>query len=140
MPKGVPAHDELRRTYYEDGEANGQKSYCTRDFSGAALRLAATAGGDGKWQIANVDTGTVLATSRTTDLMGAWLLSTDEDGMSMPPVDAPLSMSRLAVGHLRGRLLTLADNLGYRTSNLQVIDGSTRSEHSNAFCTGFGRF
>jgi STE24 endopeptidase len=37
-------------------------------------------------------------------------------------------------------LLTLADNLGYRTSNLQLIDGSTRSEHSNAFCTGFGRF
>ena len=82
----MPAHDELRRTYYEDGEANGQKSYCTRDFSGAALRLAATAGGDGTWQIANVDTGTVLATSRTTDLMGAWVLSTDEDGMSTPLV------------------------------------------------------
>merc|ERR1719197_1829856 len=44
------------------------------------------------------------------------------------------------VGHLRNQLLTLAKKLDYNCDKLFVIDGSTRSSHSNAFCTGFGRF
>merc|ERR1719198_1929252 len=43
-------------------------------------------------------------------------------------------------GTLRKRLLDLADRLGYVGASIFVIDGSTRSSHSNAFCTGFGRF
>lgn len=41
---------------------------------------------------------------------------------------------------LRARLLTLADRTGFRARTIQVMDGSRRSAHSNAFFTGFGRF
>merc|ERR1712007_343471 len=43
-------------------------------------------------------------------------------------------------GDLREQLLTLATKLSYNSDKLFVIDGSTRSNHSNAFCTGFGKF
>eukprot|EP00435_Cladocopium_sp_Y103_P031273 s956_g7.t2 len=43
-------------------------------------------------------------------------------------------------GLLRSSLLKLANQLGYYGANIYVIDGSARSSHSNAFCTGFGRF
>ena len=43
-------------------------------------------------------------------------------------------------GSLKTSLLTLANQLGYYGANIYVIDGSARSSHSNAFCTGFGRF
>jgi len=41
---------------------------------------------------------------------------------------------------LRARLLALADRTGFRARTIQVMDGSRRSAHSNAFFTGFGRF
>ncbi|HTT57134.1 MAG TPA: M48 family metallopeptidase [Opitutaceae bacterium] len=41
---------------------------------------------------------------------------------------------------LRDRLLALADRTGFRAHAIQVMDGSRRSAHSNAFFTGFGRF
>lgn len=41
---------------------------------------------------------------------------------------------------LRDRLLALADRTGFRARAIQVMDGSRRSAHSNAFFTGFGRF
>ncbi len=41
---------------------------------------------------------------------------------------------------LRVRLLGLADRIGFRARTIQVMDGSRRSAHSNAFFTGFGRF
>jgi STE24 endopeptidase len=41
---------------------------------------------------------------------------------------------------LRVRLLALADRTGFQARTIQVMDGSRRSAHSNAFFTGFGRF
>ena len=46
----------------------------------------------------------------------------------------------LPEGTLRQRLLNLAARSGFRTSGIQVMDGSKRSRHSNAFFTGLGRF
>ena len=43
-------------------------------------------------------------------------------------------------GPLRERLLALATETGFRARSIQVMDGSKRSRHSNAFFTGFGRF
>ncbi|HEY2083837.1 MAG TPA: M48 family metallopeptidase [Verrucomicrobiae bacterium] len=41
---------------------------------------------------------------------------------------------------LRERLLKLAQRTGFVAKSIQVMDGSKRSRHSNAFFTGFGRF
>ncbi len=41
---------------------------------------------------------------------------------------------------LRQRLMNLADRAGFKAKTIQVMDGSKRSGHSNAFFTGFGRF
>ncbi len=46
----------------------------------------------------------------------------------------------LPEGTLRARLLALAQRTAFRASQIQVMDGSKRSRHSNAFFTGFGRF
>jgi STE24 endopeptidase len=46
----------------------------------------------------------------------------------------------LPEGDLRTRLLALGDRTGFRARTIQVMDGSKRSAHSNAFFTGFGRF
>ena len=43
-------------------------------------------------------------------------------------------------GSLRDRLVALADRTGFRARSIQVMDGSKRSRHSNAFFTGFGKF
>lgn len=43
-------------------------------------------------------------------------------------------------GSLRTRLLALAGHTGFRAKAIQVMDGSKRSRHSNAFFTGFGRW
>jgi STE24 endopeptidase len=49
-------------------------------------------------------------------------------------------LSPLPEGDLRTRLLALGERTGFRAATIQVIDGSKRSAHSNAFFTGFGRF
>lgn len=41
---------------------------------------------------------------------------------------------------LRERLFRLAERTGFRTRSIQMMDGSRRSRHANAFFTGFGRF
>lgn len=46
----------------------------------------------------------------------------------------------LPEGELRNRLLDLALRAGFKATTIQVMDGSKRSGHSNAFFTGFGRF
>lgn len=46
----------------------------------------------------------------------------------------------LAEGSLRERLLKLAERTRFCAQSIQVMDGSKRSRHSNAFFTGFGRF
>ncbi len=45
----------------------------------------------------------------------------------------------LSEGSLRDRLLGLARRTGFRAKSIQVMDGSKRSRHSNAFFTGFGK-
>jgi STE24 endopeptidase len=46
----------------------------------------------------------------------------------------------LPEGTLRDRLLALGERTGFQAKSIQVMDGSKRSRHSNAFFTGFGRF
>jgi STE24 endopeptidase len=46
----------------------------------------------------------------------------------------------LPEGSLRGRLMKLAEKTRFRARSIQVMDGSKRSRHSNAFFTGFGQF
>jgi STE24 endopeptidase len=41
---------------------------------------------------------------------------------------------------LRQRLFALAERTDFPTRSIEVMDGSKRSRHSNAFFTGFGRF
>jgi len=43
-------------------------------------------------------------------------------------------------GGLRERLLALAQRTQFRAQSIQLMDGSKRSRHSNAFFTGFGGF
>ncbi|WP_208595978.1 M48 family metallopeptidase [Desulfonatronovibrio hydrogenovorans] len=49
-------------------------------------------------------------------------------------------LTPLPQGELRQRLMNLADRTGFKARTIQVMDGSKRSGHSNAFFTGFGRF
>src|SRR6266446_6393014 len=46
----------------------------------------------------------------------------------------------LPEGSLRERLLKLASRTEFRARSIQIMDGSKRSRHSNAFFTGFGGF
>jgi STE24 endopeptidase len=46
----------------------------------------------------------------------------------------------LPEGSLRERLLKLAERTRFQAGSIQLMDGSKRSRHSNAFFTGFGRF
>ena len=59
-----------------------------------------------------------------------------------PVVILPLfnKFTPLPEGDLRLRLLNLARRTDFHTQGIQVMDGSRRSRHSNAFFTGFGRF
>ena len=43
-------------------------------------------------------------------------------------------------GELKERLFDLADRGGFKARTIQVVDGSKRSSHSNAYFTGFGKF
>jgi STE24 endopeptidase len=59
-----------------------------------------------------------------------------------PAVIMPLfnKFTPLPEGALRQRLFALAQRAGFATRSIEVMDGSKRSRHSNAFFTGFGRF
>lgn len=59
-----------------------------------------------------------------------------------PKLILPLfnKLTPLPEGSLRDRLMALGERTGFRASTIEVIDGSKRSGHSNAFFTGFGRF
>lgn len=46
----------------------------------------------------------------------------------------------LPEGSLRERLFALAARTRFQVQNMQLMDGSKRSRHSNAFFTGLGRF
>lgn len=49
-------------------------------------------------------------------------------------------LSPLPEGDLKERLFRLANRTGFQASTIEVMDGSKRSGHANAFFTGFGRF
>ena len=59
-----------------------------------------------------------------------------------PKLILPLfnKLTPLPDGELRSRLMALGDRTGFRAQTIEVIDGSKRSGHSNAYFTGFGRF
>ncbi|TMP92414.1 MAG: M48 family metallopeptidase [Verrucomicrobia bacterium] len=59
-----------------------------------------------------------------------------------PAIIMPLfnKFTPLPEGRLRERLFALAQRTGFPTRSIEVMDGSKRSRHSNAFFTGFGRF
>ena len=59
-----------------------------------------------------------------------------------PKVILPIfnKLSPLEDGDLKKRLLSLADRTGFKAKSIEVIDGSKRSGHSNAFFTGFGKY
>lgn len=59
-----------------------------------------------------------------------------------PAVIMPLfnKFTPLPKGELRDRLFALAHRTDFPTRSIDVMDGSKRSRHSNAFFTGFGRF
>jgi STE24 endopeptidase len=59
-----------------------------------------------------------------------------------PAIIMPLfnKFTPLAEGALRERLFALARRTDFPTRSIDVMDGSKRSRHSNAFFTGFGRF
>ncbi|HEV2452969.1 MAG TPA: M48 family metallopeptidase [Verrucomicrobiae bacterium] len=49
-------------------------------------------------------------------------------------------LTPLPDGSLRSGLLNLAERTRFHAKSIQLMDGSKRSRHSNAFFTGFGRF
>lgn len=59
-----------------------------------------------------------------------------------PKLILPLfnKLTPLPEGEVRTRLLALSERTGFRAQTIEVMDGSKRSGHSNAFFTGFGRF
>ena len=59
-----------------------------------------------------------------------------------PMIIVPLfnKLSPLEEGSLKDRLMDLSDRAGFKAKTIQVIDGSKRSGHSNAYFTGFGKF
>ncbi len=59
-----------------------------------------------------------------------------------PKLILPLfnKLTPLPEGELRVRLMALAERTGFAARTIEVMDGSKRSGHSNAFFTGFGRF
>lgn len=59
-----------------------------------------------------------------------------------PKLILPLfnKLTPLSEGAQRDQLLALADRTGFQAKTIEVMDGSKRSAHSNAFFTGFGRF
>jgi len=59
-----------------------------------------------------------------------------------PAIIMPLfnKFTPLPEGTLRERLFAVAQRTNFPTRSIDVMDGSKRSRHSNAFFTGFGRF
>src|SRR6476646_10629077 len=59
-----------------------------------------------------------------------------------PAIIMPLfnKFTPLPEGTLRERLFALAQRTDFPTRSIEVMDGSKRSRHSNAFFTGLGRF
>lgn len=59
-----------------------------------------------------------------------------------PKLIMPLfnKLEPLEAGDLKDELMDLSDKSGFAAKTIEVMDGSKRSGHSNAFFTGFGKF
>jgi STE24 endopeptidase len=59
-----------------------------------------------------------------------------------PKLIMPLfnKLEPLESGDLKNQLMDLSDSSGFAAKTIEVMDGSKRSGHSNAFFTGFGKF
>lgn len=59
-----------------------------------------------------------------------------------PKLIMPLfnKLEPLEGGELKDELMDLSDRSGFAAKTIEVMDGSKRSGHSNAFFTGFGKF
>ncbi len=59
-----------------------------------------------------------------------------------PKLIMPLfnKLEPLESGELKNELMSLSDKSGFAAKTIEVMDGSKRSGHSNAFFTGFGKF
>jgi STE24 endopeptidase len=71
----------------------------------------------------------------------AWALFSVALGWAWPRVIAPLfnRFRPLEDGNLRRAIEALARRCGFEARDVQIMDGSKRSSHGNAFFTGFGR-
>lgn len=58
-----------------------------------------------------------------------------------PKVIAPLfnKFTPMEEGTLKEKILSLAEQLGFKTRGIYLMDGSKRSKHSNAYFSGLGR-
>lgn len=142
----------LKRIYYEVAEGwNGAKAFKTADqqFKGSptgdkvSIRFK-----EGVWELIEGDleaeSPVVYARSVDVDAKSPestrWKLITPSDDSQLTDEKSCFEMVRCDVGGLRADLLALAKKLEYICDKIFLIDGSTRSDHSNAFCVGFGRF
>lgn len=117
MARGKSGQRRTRRTYQK----------------GAVLNVRSN---DGKWVMdegENEEPVAVLEKPALTDSTTWTVKDGDEHCSSM-------KLERVRTGELREKILKLAESLGYHCDKLFLIDGSTRTAHSNAFCTGFGSF
>lgn len=145
--------------YGHENTPNGKPSWMTKDrrfqTTGASMSIFFA---DSRWVIAEGEPGgegKVYATSTIENSSGpgdisTWTL-TDEGKEAIKPKGEntedlnllsreTFSITKVDAGRLKDRLLELANRLGYVGANIFVIDGSSRSSHSNAFCIGFGKF
>lgn len=147
----------LKRIYYEiDSGFEGQKAYETRDrqFNGSLRgnKLSLWHSG-GEWKISEGEPGpdgAVYAVSAgdaaASPELAAWTMKPlagdaaegDQENLLKAGSDK-IKFVKHNIGDLRRDLLALATNLKYTCDKIFIIDGSSRSEHSNAFCTGFGQ-
>ncbi len=72
---------------------------------------------------------------------GCWLVVTLLITWAWPAFFAPLfnKFSPLEDASLKGRIESLLERCGFRSSGVFVVDGSRRSAHGNAYFTGIGR-
>lgn len=159
-----------RAFYAHEKECNGKPCWVTKDRrfagakSGATLSISWSTAGDAgsRWVLADGEPGaegaTVYAvaplsespksgektewevTQEAKDLAAQRATDSAAGTAAEPLVKDQLTTTFVDVGSLREKLLELANRLNYTGANIFVIDGSSRSAHSNAFCTGFGRF
>lgn len=144
----------VQRIYYEAAQGwNGVTAFETADqqFKGLKGDKVSIRFKDGRWEIIEGDLAAespvVYAKSVDTDAKSPeevkWKLITDNGDTQNTPLtneESCFKMIKCNVGGLRADLLALASKLQYVCDKIFLIDGSTRSDHSNAFCIGFGRF